>query len=503
MQTEDIQVASRSRSGWEAVDLGFSMVRTWWKPLYGAWIVLVWPVALLLQLVLIDHLWVVPLVLLWLKPLFDRVAMYVLSEALFGKAPSLRETILAAPGLLRTGVIASLTWLRFTPLRSFSMPVLQLEGARGERRRDRTRLLIGRESHIGMSHLLACFHFEVLLYLGSFYLLWSFIPREVDIDFTTFLFDIESPGQQILSNTIYILSVTLVEPFYVAGGFGLYINRRMYLEGWDIELAFRRLANRVEAERSRAPGVATTLVFFLVLGAAAFPKNAVADETVPARIACPAARPQDASDCIARILEQPEFDTTEEETFWRRVGGPEEEENPEPVSPGALDGLFELFGSVLSAVFKSIAWIAIFTGVAILGYLVSRYSARSGVEDPESMDEPEFRFGLDLRPESLPDDILAAARAAYQAGDPAGALSLLYRGALIYLTRDRGLDLPASATEGECTRLASHRLDAGLARDFGDLTLAWQFCAYGSKEPGFEAFAELCERWRPYLQAAA
>jgi hypothetical protein len=35
------------------------------------------------------------------------------------------------------------------------------------------------------------------------------------------------------------------ETLFAAGGFSTYLNRRILLEGWDIELGFRRLAQRV------------------------------------------------------------------------------------------------------------------------------------------------------------------------------------------------------------------------------------------------------------------
>ena len=40
----------------------------------------------------------------------------------------------------------------------------------------------------------------------------------------------------------YGAAVLVLEPFYVAAGFGLYLNRRTMLEGWDIEVALRRIA---------------------------------------------------------------------------------------------------------------------------------------------------------------------------------------------------------------------------------------------------------------------
>jgi hypothetical protein len=36
------------------------------------------------------------------------------------------------------------------------------------------------------------------------------------------------------------LVIIVVEPFYVAAGFAMYLNRRAELEAWDIEQEFRR-----------------------------------------------------------------------------------------------------------------------------------------------------------------------------------------------------------------------------------------------------------------------
>src|SRR5688500_20026036 len=43
---------------------------------------------------------------------------------------------------------------------------------------------------------------------------------------------------------VWTLVIFALEPFYVAAGFALYLNRRTLLEGWDIEVALRRIAQR-------------------------------------------------------------------------------------------------------------------------------------------------------------------------------------------------------------------------------------------------------------------
>jgi hypothetical protein len=44
----------------------------------------------------------------------------------------------------------------------------------------------------------------------------------------------------LLVTVPYVLVVALVEPFYVAAGFAMYLNRRVELEAWDIEQELRR-----------------------------------------------------------------------------------------------------------------------------------------------------------------------------------------------------------------------------------------------------------------------
>jgi hypothetical protein len=44
----------------------------------------------------------------------------------------------------------------------------------------------------------------------------------------------------IVSTLAYAITIGFLEPFYVASGFALYLNRRAELEAWDIEQEFRR-----------------------------------------------------------------------------------------------------------------------------------------------------------------------------------------------------------------------------------------------------------------------
>ncbi|WP_245643191.1 DUF4129 domain-containing protein [Roseateles chitosanitabidus] len=105
---------------------------------------------------------------------------------------------------------------------------------------------------------------------------------------------------------------------------------------------------------------------------------------------------------------------------------------------------------------------------------------------------PTHVGSLDIRPESLPDDIGAAARALWQRGETRPALSLLYRGALSRLVHGHGVPIRAASTESDCLALASSRLRPD-AQDFlARLVSGWQSVAYARRELAPEDFEWLC-----------
>ena len=115
-----------------------------------------------------------------------------------------------------------------------------------------------------------------------------------------------------------------------------------------------------------------------------------------------------------------------------------------------------------------------------------------------SPDPPATLFGLDLRPESLPRDVEAAARALLGDGRFRAALALLYRASLSRLVGGYGLDVPRGATEGDCLRLAAKVLPAGASAYFRDLTREWQGAAYAHRPPADGD--DLCRRWSAVFQ---
>lgn len=109
---------------------------------------------------------------------------------------------------------------------------------------------------------------------------------------------------------------------------------------------------------------------------------------------------------------------------------------------------------------------------------------------------PTHIAGLDLRPESLPEDPAMMAERLIEAGQFRSAFSLLYRGALSALVHRHALAIPDGATEGECQLLAREQLDMDLHDCFAGLTKVWLLLAYDHHVPEKQQALILCREWR-------
>ena len=101
MRLTETTMAVRPRSNWEALDIGTLLARRHAFVLLAGWASITLPIFVLLSLAFWEQPGVAVLLFWWLKPLFERLPLHVLSQALFGEAPSLRQSLRAWPGLLR------------------------------------------------------------------------------------------------------------------------------------------------------------------------------------------------------------------------------------------------------------------------------------------------------------------------------------------------------------------------------------------------------------------
>jgi hypothetical protein len=109
---------------------------------------------------------------------------------------------------------------------------------------------------------------------------------------------------------------------------------------------------------------------------------------------------------------------------------------------------------------------------------------------------------LDVRPESLPDDVGAAAWALWQSGQVPVALSLLYRGALSRLIHQHAVPISSATTEGECLDLARGRLEPAALRYLTPGVRAWEANIYGNRALSDAMGEALCSGFAARLDAA-
>jgi hypothetical protein len=206
-----------------------------------------------------------------------------------------------------------------------------------------------------------------------------------------------------------------------------------------------------------------------------------------------------AKQSLRKILAAPEFNP--EETI--RVPGLKQRkaaaaENPQPWMKG-LEGFFRGVAYVLRAG----AWVLAGLGIVLL-VLTLHYWWR--IRDTRfksvAAQLPARVGGLDIRPETLPDNIGSEARRLWIAGDAAGALSLLYRGALSALVLRFSAAIRASSTEQECLRAARGVLAAPPAGYFEALTRAWQSTVYAQRRPDAAAALALCDEFARHFSPA-
>lgn len=481
------------------MDLGFAMARRWWRPVWAAWAGVYIPAFVLVNLLCWRHPGYAVLALWWLKPWFDRVVLHVLSGAIFGSVPRLRDVLRAWRAILFPGGIAGLLWYRFDFARSFNLPVWQLERARGPAARRRARLLQRRARSDAVWLTVICANIELALLIALVYTLNMLIPPSMEDGLSWFKmlpFVEDGPARELVLETLYGAAVSLTEPFYVAAGFALYLNRRTQLEGWDVELALRRLNMRV-APPARAAVLAALLLAGML--AAAPSRPALADE-IPPSSGGQAMRPAgDARAAASEVLKSSDFDHAEDQKEWHYTGPRWNVDRSDDPGFHISENLMQLFADLL----RILAWALAIGAVVWLLLKAPRYLEPWLKEGAARGPPPEHLFGLDIRPESLPRDVVDAALALCAEQRLREALSLLYRAALSSLVHHYGVELGAGDTERECAvraRGATPPADAGY---FLRLVEAWERSAYAARAPARADVESLCRELPAHFPRAA
>jgi hypothetical protein len=240
VQVDAFAIRLRRRSNLEAADLGARLCQSVARPVFTCYIAVALPIIAISLATFEIATWLPTLILWWLKPWFDRTILFVLSRAAFGQTTSLGDLWRAQSHVWWSQLPGTLTMRRLSPWRSFTQPVHQLEGLSLGKRRQRVRQIRSGKTGAAMLMTSAYSSVELALMIALLSLTFWFAPAGQEPEFSR-LFTGEGERQLELAIAIaYSFVIVALEPFYVASGFGMYLNRRVELEAWDIEQELRR-----------------------------------------------------------------------------------------------------------------------------------------------------------------------------------------------------------------------------------------------------------------------
>ncbi len=508
MQLDKIEAVIRPRSAWEAVDLGMLMAVRWWWPMTKAWLAITAPVYIALTF-LPGETWYAAAIFWWLKPLWERIHLHIVSRALFGHVPGLRETGREFGKVLFRRFLPALLWLRLSAYRSMDAPVMQLEGLSGKRYRQRIKLLHAEDDKHARYLTVIGASFETLLFLSFGLLLSLLIPNEMASTVGQALFASSGAVSTILDHLGWYACMTLVAPFYVAGGFALYLNRRVKLEAWDIEIGFRKLAAAHRRDRPTATEVSAAAKVALLLLALALPLANHHSAAWAAEAEVPAlASPQEVRNSIDEVMAREVFHEHEMRTTPQM--------DPELAERIArwVQKIFDFFrvedvpdsGRLFVSFVEVLLWTAVL-GLVVLLLFNYRHWLRTAllprrVASPVvTSHSPPAAHG-DPREGTLPDDVVGACKALYAQGAALDAVALLYRASLAVFTQAHRFSFSASSTEGEHLASVRATLAPATAAYFATLSRMWLFIAYGKTMPSEGQWLALCDSWDEQWKAA-
>lgn len=559
MDLNQLQIYPRVRNHWSAIDMGVRLARRWYKDLFWGWFLGASLALVVLSLCFFWAPWAIFLGFWWIKPLLDRLPLFVGSRRLFGQHLTLRQAIKQGWPHLRRDFFLLLTWRRLSPSRSFDQPVTVLENLKGARRQRRLQQLhnAGFTQSCWLTWVCACF--EAAGYVACYALMFLMIPESYQVEFSD-LMEGDGVVSNVLSTLITLLVASAVAPFYVMGGFLLYLNRRIALEGWDIELQFRALAQRLELHEERMGGsvlanpsetpptgsglVAVLPLIFMLsfMGAgAAYAPHAVAEhrsgegpvtETMEEFVREIAPKPESERARVRQTMEEilsgSDFHGVRLENRWQRRGIDDEPplvhsewsirfiewlekleflegDGSDNKNKANLD-FFLSFANVL----EIMLWAALVIVVGILLYryrdvLLEMIAKISNRPIPEGGPPPATEIqGLDIRPDSLPDDVPTQVRNLVKSGDSRQALALLYRASLSRLAHRWQVPFAGHHTESDCLQLVKSRdfsenVPASqrqlLATLFSGVVQLWTHRAYGHEEPDVIQLERTLSQW--------
>ncbi len=474
MHLDTVTAEIRPRGDWEAVDLGFAMVRrSFWRCITVWWLAMGLP-----TLVAAVLLWAHPMALLllfwWWKPVGSRLVLFELSRRLFGEEPSWKSLWRELPRAWTRRFFFRFIRARFSPWLPVTLAVEDLEGLRGKAYKQRCSQVTRRGEGVVMWLYFLSDLAGAWFGIGLLVMVMLAIPEGQDGVWQRAAesWDPKDPFEiptLILrtSTACVMVALSLTDVFVIGAGFGVYLNNRTWLEGWDVELAFKRLAQRLGK-------VAVLALAFLLTGLSA--------QGEPTR---------SPAEVIREVKADPAFIV---HTVTSKV--PKSSMSGGSLPIGLIKILTQLFGVCVVVLL-----------VGFLAGLIWKYRhifLMRGAGGKAHRIAPSARvvMGMEVSPDTLPADVPSAAWALWQQGRQQEALGLLYRGSISRVMELGRVEIHESDTEGDCMRRVEAAGEGAHPSYFRGITGVWIRRAYAGVSPEDAEVKSLCHQW-PFGEGAA
>ena len=486
-------LSMRRRSVWEAADSGILLWRKnilLFIPFYA---LPVFITAFALYFFSFGNTWLPWLGIWWLKPFFDRFCLHIISKRFFkGNTEKLFS------GLKHTlffSLAGDLLWRRFSPFRCSCMPLRLMERLKPKQFEERKKSLS--RGGLYFSALVSSLGLPLELFLLGGEIIFFALMFDLFSSSLVFLLFGNHDMTPLLIYAAFCINYILVGSLYVCMGFGIYINSRVEVEGWDIELLFKKFSKKDSNAAAIIPksGAVLGSVLILVFGLL-FSTPLSANDIIADNIAEQFFIEENAAEEKIFFpedflpLEEVPMDTLEEVLASGDFGGTRpayrvQPKNPrEPrVQPLPRD-LNPWFDDLREALAHGLRIFIIVILSALFVFLIVRLYQLRQSKKPIVFEEAHM-YTNPLTVKGRPDFFFEKAQVLFEQGFFRKAWAACLCGVLNSFHLYFGISFPKQVTEYGCLKLVCKRFpsDSYLTGEFGELVHNWVLLAYGAKIP--------------------
>jgi len=417
------------------------------------------------------------LIIWYFKPFFDRIIVHIISIRFFERDAGFKRLFKGLWKTLFRGLAGDLLWRRFSPLRSAMMPVRVLE-----KNLKSGKSTLMRKKHLkngGMDYgfLLSiwglCLEFALLL--GEFIFFNAINELMLNGNIDTFDF----PVIEIYLFAAWCFNLMIIETIYVCMGFSLYINSRIAVEGWDLELIFKDFAEKFR------DNIKTAAVIILLAASLFLPSFSYSEEL----------KGDYPYEELQKILEDPDFGG-KKDSWGIRLKNELDRDDDSKINYDKLWALLkklrEFFASGLRVILVCI--------IVVLIIVLIIYTRKIKFRKTEKYDVPSVNT-LKTKIMEDPKTLLDKAINYNAQGNIRLAWGYCIAAAIQSWQLYRGIVFPSDATETDCSKIinmkaadaSSNMCSPNEACVFDKVIKNWIYFAYAGRLPSDENFTEAVE----------